>query len=49
MRQDLFSEDMALLQGSHLTAKNKAGQDVHVCKNDVPHTVKLILCDPDGD
>jgi 7,8-dihydropterin-6-yl-methyl-4-(beta-D-ribofuranosyl)aminobenzene 5'-phosphate synthase len=44
-----YPEDMALLKGAHLTAKNKEGQDVHICKNDVPHTGKLILCDPDGE
>jgi 7,8-dihydropterin-6-yl-methyl-4-(beta-D-ribofuranosyl)aminobenzene 5'-phosphate synthase len=32
-----YPEDMKLLKGGHLTAKNKA-KDVHICKNDVPHT-----------
>jgi 7,8-dihydropterin-6-yl-methyl-4-(beta-D-ribofuranosyl)aminobenzene 5'-phosphate synthase len=44
-----YPEDMALLKGAHLTAKDKEGNDVHICKNDVPHTGKLILCDPDGE
>lgn len=44
-----YPEDMALLKGAHLTAKDKAGNDVHICKNDVPHQGKLVLCDPDGD
>jgi 7,8-dihydropterin-6-yl-methyl-4-(beta-D-ribofuranosyl)aminobenzene 5'-phosphate synthase len=44
-----YPEDMKLLKGGHLTAKNKDGQDVHICKNDHPHTGKLVLTDPDGD
>ena len=44
-----YPEDMQLLKGGHLTAKNKDGQDVHICKNDHPHTGKLVLTDPDGD
>lgn len=44
-----YPEDMQLLKGGRLTAKNKEGQDVQVCKNDHPHTGKLILTDPDGD
>jgi len=44
-----YPEDMQLLKGAHLTAKNKEGQDIHVCKNDHPHTGKLVLTDPDGD
>jgi 7,8-dihydropterin-6-yl-methyl-4-(beta-D-ribofuranosyl)aminobenzene 5'-phosphate synthase len=44
-----YPEDMQLLKGGHLTAKNKEGQDVHICKNDHPHTGKLVLTDPDGD
>ncbi len=44
-----YPEDMKLLKGGHLTAKNKAGEDVHICKNDHPHTGKLVLTDPDGD
>jgi 7,8-dihydropterin-6-yl-methyl-4-(beta-D-ribofuranosyl)aminobenzene 5'-phosphate synthase len=44
-----YPEDMELLKGGHLTAKNKDGQDVHICKNDHPHTGKLIQTNPDGD
>ena len=44
-----YPEDMQLLKGGHLTAKNKAGEDVHICKNDHPHTGKLVLTGPDGD
>jgi len=44
-----FPEDMKLLKGAHLTAKNKEGKDVHICKNDHPHTGKLVLTSPDGD
>jgi 7,8-dihydropterin-6-yl-methyl-4-(beta-D-ribofuranosyl)aminobenzene 5'-phosphate synthase len=44
-----YPEDMQLLKGGHITAKNKEGQDVQVCKNDHPHTGKLVLTDPDGD
>lgn len=44
-----YPEDMKLLKGGHLTAKNKEGKDVHICKNDHPHTGKLVLTDPDGD
>jgi len=44
-----YPEDMKLLKGAHLTAKNKDGKDVHICKNDVPHTGELVLCDPNGD
>jgi len=44
-----YPEDMKLLKGGHLTAKNKEGQDIHICKNDHPHTGKLVLTSPDGD
>jgi len=44
-----YPEDMQLLKGAHLTAKNKEGKDVHICKNDHPHTGKLVLTNPDGD
>ena len=39
---------MKLLKGAHLSAKNKEGKEVHICKNDVPHTGKLVLCSPKG-
>jgi len=44
-----YPEDMKLLKGGHLTAKNKEGKDIHICKNDHPHTGKLVLTNPDGD
>jgi 7,8-dihydropterin-6-yl-methyl-4-(beta-D-ribofuranosyl)aminobenzene 5'-phosphate synthase len=46
-----YPEDMALLkEKAHHTAKNKeTGQMDHICKNDYPHTGKLILCNPDGE
>jgi 7,8-dihydropterin-6-yl-methyl-4-(beta-D-ribofuranosyl)aminobenzene 5'-phosphate synthase len=46
-----YPEDMALLkEKAHLTAKDKTtGQDVHICKNDYPHTGELVMCDPDGE
>jgi 7,8-dihydropterin-6-yl-methyl-4-(beta-D-ribofuranosyl)aminobenzene 5'-phosphate synthase len=44
-----YPEDMALLKGGHLTAKNKEGKEVHICKNDHPHTGQLIECTPEGD
>lgn len=44
-----FAEDMKLLQGGTLTAKNKEGEDILICKNDHPHTGKLVLCNPDGE
>ena len=44
-----YPEDMKLLKGGHLTAKNKEGKNVHICKNDHPHTGKLVLTNPDGD
>jgi 7,8-dihydropterin-6-yl-methyl-4-(beta-D-ribofuranosyl)aminobenzene 5'-phosphate synthase len=46
-----YPEDMALLKDkAHHTAKNKeTGQMDHICKNDYPHTGKLILCNPDGE
>ena len=44
-----FPEDMALLKGAHLTAKDKEGKEHHICKNDVPHTGKFIECTPQGD
>ncbi len=47
--QTHFPEDMKLLKGGHLTAKNKEGKDVHICKNDHPHTGKLVECNPDGE
>ena len=44
-----YPEDMKLLKGAHLTAKNKEGKDIHICKNDVPHKGELVLCKPDGE
>jgi len=45
-----YPEDMALLKDkAHLKVKDKAGEDVLICKNDTPHTGKLILCNQDGD
>lgn len=46
-----YPEDMALLKDkAHHKAKNKdTGEMVHICKNDVPHTGKLVMCDPDGE
>jgi len=44
-----YPEDMKLLKGGHLTAKDKEGKDVHICKNDHPHTGNLVLTNPDGD
>ena len=44
-----YPEDMKLLKGGHLTAKNKEGKDIHICKNDVPHTGTLVACNSDGD
>jgi 7,8-dihydropterin-6-yl-methyl-4-(beta-D-ribofuranosyl)aminobenzene 5'-phosphate synthase len=45
-----YPEDMALLkEKAHHTAKDKTGKAVHICKNDHPHTGKLVLCDPNGE
>ncbi len=46
-----YPEDMALLkEKAHHKAKNKdTGEMVHICKNDFPHTGKLVLCEPDGE
>ncbi len=44
-----FPEDMKLLKGGKLTAKNKAGEEVQICKNDHPHKGKLVECNPDGE
>jgi 7,8-dihydropterin-6-yl-methyl-4-(beta-D-ribofuranosyl)aminobenzene 5'-phosphate synthase len=44
-----YPEDIQLLKGGHLTAKDKEGKEVHICKNDHPHTGKLIECSPDGE
>jgi 7,8-dihydropterin-6-yl-methyl-4-(beta-D-ribofuranosyl)aminobenzene 5'-phosphate synthase len=45
-----YPEDMALLkQKAHHAAKNKEGKAVPICKNDHPHTGKLVLCDPEGE
>ncbi|MDA8405683.1 MAG: MBL fold metallo-hydrolase [Deltaproteobacteria bacterium] len=45
-----YPEDMSLLKGERwLNARNKTGQEVLICKNDTPHTGKLILCAPEGE
>ncbi|MBW1898029.1 MAG: MBL fold metallo-hydrolase [Deltaproteobacteria bacterium] len=46
-----YPEDMALLKDkAHHKAKDKnTGEMMHICKNDVPHTGKLVLCDPKGE
>jgi 7,8-dihydropterin-6-yl-methyl-4-(beta-D-ribofuranosyl)aminobenzene 5'-phosphate synthase len=46
-----YPEDMALLKDkAHHKAKDKnTGEMKHICKNDVPHTGKLVLCDPKGE
>lgn len=44
-----YPEDMQLLKGAHLTAKNKEGKEIHICKNDHPHTGKLVECSPEGE
>ena len=45
-----YPEDMALLkEKAHLKVKNKAGEEVLICKNDTPHTGKLISCAPEGE
>jgi 7,8-dihydropterin-6-yl-methyl-4-(beta-D-ribofuranosyl)aminobenzene 5'-phosphate synthase len=44
-----YPEDMQLLKGAHLTAKDKEGKDVHICKNDHPHTGNLVLCEEKGE
>jgi 7,8-dihydropterin-6-yl-methyl-4-(beta-D-ribofuranosyl)aminobenzene 5'-phosphate synthase len=46
-----YPEDMALLkEKAHHTAKDKdTGEMVHICKNDFPHTGKLVLCNPKGE
>lgn len=43
-----FPEDMTLLKGGQLSAKDKAGKSVLICKNEHPHTGKLVECTPDG-
>jgi len=45
-----YPEDLALLkEKAHHTAKTKDGQDVAICKNDVPHTGRLVLTAPEGE
>ena len=45
-----YPEDMTLLKGkAPLKAKGKDGKEVLICKNDVPHAGKLVLCDPKGE
>jgi 7,8-dihydropterin-6-yl-methyl-4-(beta-D-ribofuranosyl)aminobenzene 5'-phosphate synthase len=45
-----YPEDMALLkEKAHHKVKDKSGKEVLICKNDIPHTGKLVLCDPKGE
>ncbi|MBW2040937.1 MAG: MBL fold metallo-hydrolase [Deltaproteobacteria bacterium] len=46
-----YPEDMALLkEKAHHKAKDKeTGEMMHICKNDYPHTGKLVLCDEKGE
>jgi len=46
-----YPEDMALLKDkAHHEAKDKnTGKMMHICKNDVPHTGKLVLTTPKGE
>ena len=45
-----YPEDMALLkEKAHHKVDGRDGSPVTICKNDVPHTGELILCQPDGD
>lgn len=45
-----YPEDMALLkEKAHHVAKTKDGKEVLICKNDVPHTGELMLCNPEGE
>jgi 7,8-dihydropterin-6-yl-methyl-4-(beta-D-ribofuranosyl)aminobenzene 5'-phosphate synthase len=48
--QTHYPEDIALLrEKAHHKAKDKSGKEVPICKNDVPHTGKLVECTPSGD
>jgi len=45
-----YPEDIALLkQKAHHKAKDKEGKEVLICKNDTPHTGKLVECGPEGE
>ncbi len=45
-----YPEDMALLkEKAHHKVKAKDGKEVLICKNDVPHEGKLVLCTPEGE
>lgn len=45
-----YPEDMKLLKGEGpLKAKGKDGKEVVICKNEVPHKGKLVLCTPKGE
>ena len=45
-----YPEDIALLrEKAHHKAKTQDGKEVLICKNDVPHTGKLVECVPEGD
>lgn len=48
--QTHYPEDIALLrEKAQHKAKTKEGKEVLICKNDVPHTGKLVECTPDGE
>jgi 7,8-dihydropterin-6-yl-methyl-4-(beta-D-ribofuranosyl)aminobenzene 5'-phosphate synthase len=45
-----YPEDLALLRDKgRFTAKDKAGRDVLLAKNEVPHRGELVLTGPDGE
>ena len=45
-----YPEDIALLRGkAHHKAKTNDGKEVLICKNDFPHTGKLVECTAEGE
>lgn len=45
-----YPEDMALLkEKAHHTVTDADGNDILICKNDVPHTGELVLTEVDGE
>jgi 7,8-dihydropterin-6-yl-methyl-4-(beta-D-ribofuranosyl)aminobenzene 5'-phosphate synthase len=45
-----YPEDKALLKDkANFAPENKAGKPVHICKNDYPHTGKLVLTETKGE
>lgn len=45
-----YPEDLALLRGQgRFTARDKAGREVLLAKNDVPHRGELVLTSPEGE